>query len=162
MRKSLPLLAGAIVVPLLAATVAAFAAAGSSAETPAKTAPTFSSSSSSTASATLEAPVQLATPPQVVAVQQTTENNIQQAPAVVLADDPETPSTVTETPTATVPPNQWQTPEPTTSPPASPIPTGGPIEMTISWDGLKCARPDAWSVQAQGGTKMMCPGSANP
>jgi hypothetical protein len=157
-KKSLPLIAGAIIVPMLAATVAAFAAAGGATEAPVLTVPAAAASSSASAPV-LEAPVQVATPPQGDDTPVT-----EREPVTVLADDPEAPTTTTtpEAPTMPVPPNEWKTPEPTTQPPASPIPSGGPVEMTISWDGLKCARSDAWSVQSDGVTKMMCPGSANP
>lgn len=158
MKKSLPLLAGAIAAPLLAATVA-FAAAGGAAETPVATI-----SSSATASPTLEAPIQLATTPQVETSTAPTELSAQ-PPAVQAADDPETPTTsVTVPPTETtgVPPNEWPTPAPTTPPLASPIPSAGPVEMTISWDGLKCPRSDAWIAPTSSGDRMMCPGSATP
>jgi len=158
-KKSLPLLAGAIIVPLLAATVAAFAA-GDEPGADLKTAPVVSSSTSATAS--LEAPVQLATPP--TSATQAASPPAAQAPAVVLADDPETSTTTPQPPTQTtpVPPNEWPTPEPTTPPVASPVAPPGPVDMTVSWDGLKCARSEAWSVETTSGTKMMCPGSANP
>ena len=160
MKKSLPLLAGAIIVPLLAATVAAFAATEGESGAELKTAPLVSSSPSATAS--LEVPVQLATPP--TSATQAASTSTAQAPAVVLADDPETSTTTPQAPTQTtpVPPNEWPTPEPTTPPVASPVAPPGPVDMTVSWDGLKCARSEAWSVETTGGTKMMCPGSANP
>lgn len=159
MKKSLPLLAGAIAAPLLAATVA-FAAVGGAAETPVATI-----RSSAPASPTLEAPVQLATTTPKVASTIPSTELAAQPPAVQAADDPETPTTsVTVPPTETtgVPPNEWPTPAPTTPPLASPIPSAGPVEMTISWDGLKCPRSDAWIAPTSSGDRMMCPGSATP
>jgi len=162
MRKSLPLLAGAIIVPLLAATVAAFAASGETPEVPSRTLPTASATSYTVATPTLEAPVRLAAPPKEEAPPPVEQR---QAPAVRAADEPGTPTTTTTdpiTPTTQVPPNEWATPAPTTPAPISPIPSGGPIEMAVSWDGLKCAQSDSWMVHSPGGRKVMCPGSQNP
>lgn len=163
MKKSLPLLAGAIVVPLLAATVAAFAAS-STPQAPAGTLPTSVSTQSSSPA---QAPVEVATPPQNSSpLRQEVAPAPVKAPAVLVADQPETPTTTTTTTTRPteagpdVPPNQWQTPEPAPSPTSS-VPSA-PIDMAVSWDGLKCARSDAWIVSASSGAKMMCPGSANP
>lgn len=160
MKKSLPLLAGAIAIPLLMATIATFAAAGGGGEAPVATLPPVSSSS-------LEAPVQLATTTTTTAppIRTTLPHGpAEETPMVANADDPEVPTSTaapTEQP-GTVPPNEWKTPEPTSPPLASPIPSGGPVEMAISWDGLKCARSEAWILETEGGKKMMCPGSATP
>lgn len=162
MRKSLPLIAGAIVVPLLAATVAAFAASANPSESPAQTLSTATSTpAASSSSATVEAPVVFATTPEAVPQ----GNAPAPQPLVQAVDDPEPPTTTTTdptTPTTPVPPNQWPTPAPTTSPPATPVPSGGPIELVIAWDGLKCPRPDSWSVETGNGPMLMCPGSRNP
>jgi hypothetical protein len=157
MKKSLPLIAGAVIVPLLAATVAAFASSGGIAEAPSATLPTVGSSP-----VVAEAPVELATPPAQEVSEAVAPTSVAQPPAVLVADDPEPPVTTTTTPPGTVPPNEWQTPEPTTPPMASPIPSGGPIQMTTSWDGLHCATADAWTTQSASGLRWMCPGSGTP
>lgn len=159
MKKSLPLLAGAIIVPLLAASVAAFASVGGATEAPVATLPPSSSAT------VLEAPVELATTPPTTTAPpiQTTLAHAPADQGLVPQDasEPE-PTTTTPIPTeqpASVPPNEWQTPEPSTTPPAPPIQTP---DMIVSWDGLKCARSEAWTVQTDTGAKRMCPGSANP
>lgn len=164
MRKSLPLVAAAVAVPLLFATVAAFAAGGEPDAPAPSLAPAVElveDASSTPSEQGTPATVTTTTPPPI-------RTTLPHAPAAQTADDPEAPVTTTTTttevttPTTPVPPNEWKTPEPVVPSPASPIAPPGPIELTISWDGLKCPRPDAWSVETVSGTKMMCPGSRNP
>lgn len=161
MRKSLPLLVGAIVIPLMAATVAAFAATSDGGTTPAVTLTTGSEAPSVALTPTQEAPVQLATTPQ-----RTAQVQLDAPPVVQANDEAESPTTSSTTsqgvPSTPVAPNDWATPEPTTEAPLTPIAPPGPIELTISWDGLKCARHDAWILEHWSGKKMMCPGSATP
>lgn len=159
MRKSLPLIVAAVAVPLLFATVAAFAADGAPEEsTPVPASVPAVELVQESGATPSDAPVTVTTttaPP--------IRTTLPHAPATQVAVDPET-STTTDptTPTTPIPPNEWKTPEPTTSAPASPTAPAGPIEMTVSWDGLKCPRPEAWSVETSSGTKMMCPGSRTP
>lgn len=161
MRKFIPLVAAAIVVPLVFGALAAFASSSapldSSGDTP---------------------PLPLGPVPTSTSVVLSTSNTPDIAPdegvwpGVAEGNAPQVsiPETVSATltsqivitPTEPTPPNAWVTPEPTANPPNSPTATGGPIEMTVSWDGLKCARSDAWTVQTVAGPKWMCPGSKNP
>lgn len=163
MKKSLPLIAGAIVVPLLTAALGTLAIA--SQEAPKSTATLPASTSTSASTTVPEAPVVLATPPQDATVQQDVPV---QAPDLAAADDPETPTTsqTTETtdpsPPVRTEPNLWPTPQPTTPPATSPNTPAAPIEMTVAWDGLKCARSEAWTIDSRLGTQWMCPGSATP
>lgn len=160
MKKALPLLAGAIVVPLLAATVAAFAASAGGVETPGVNLPSSSVSVDATTEQEIPATtVTTITPP---AVRTTLPHRPADPAPVAVAADPDPSTTTPELPTTPVPPNEWPTPAPTTPADTSPIPSGGPVDMAVSWDGLKCARSDAWILQTDSGAKMMCPGSRNP
>lgn len=158
MRKSLPLIAGAITIPLLAA-VAALAAEGGGTQSPPSTLQTSTGTPSTVATPTLEAPVELATPPQ-----RTLQDAVPQAPVVQLADDPETPPTSTSTtpaPAVPAPPN-WDTPAPTPEPVATSTPAPRPIEIVTSWDGITCAMAESWVAETRLGRQTMCPGSGTP